>query len=160
MRNFLKTLAIRGITHCIRGRFAACQAKELKMADLPIWLLLLYFLPVFVAASRKHKNTSPIAVITLFLGWTGLMWVIALAWALSDNVAKPEKISDSDLPAKSFKDQAKKTIFGSLAALLVLVVLFSIPRMMLNMISQPNKTVSATKSSDGVGKDGTGDTKK
>ncbi len=43
----------------------------------------LYFLPTWVAASRKHHQGNSIFVINIFLGWTVLGWVIALAWAVS-----------------------------------------------------------------------------
>jgi len=44
-----------------------------------------YFLPTIVATNRNHKNCSSIFVINLFLGWTLLGWVAALAWSLTDN---------------------------------------------------------------------------
>jgi hypothetical protein len=46
-------------------------------------LAAIYFLPVIVAASRSHSSTGGIVVVTLFLGWTFLGWVVALAWAFS-----------------------------------------------------------------------------
>lgn len=47
-----------------------------------------YFIPVIIAAMRGHRSAGSIAVITLFLGWTVLGWVVALAWAFSGNVNK------------------------------------------------------------------------
>lgn len=49
-----------------------------------IILFLLYLLPAMIAAGRNHPNGFPIIIVTLFLGWTGLGWVIALAWSLSN----------------------------------------------------------------------------
>jgi len=52
-----------------------------------LWLLLMlsgYFLPTITAWVRAHPGTNSIAVINLFLGWTGLGWVLALAWAVYD----------------------------------------------------------------------------
>lgn len=50
-----------------------------------IWTLaimsLLYFLPLAIAFSRGHKDTGPIFVVDLFLGWTLVGWVVALVWA-------------------------------------------------------------------------------
>jgi hypothetical protein len=47
-----------------------------------IFLLIgLYFLPTLVAVSRKVTNQGSVAVINIFLGWTMLGWVIALAMA-------------------------------------------------------------------------------
>jgi hypothetical protein len=44
-------------------------------------MLTLYFVPVFVARSRKCSATAGIAIINIFLGWTFLGWVVALTWA-------------------------------------------------------------------------------
>jgi len=41
----------------------------------------IYFIPSFVAYSRKKKNKSAILVLNIFLGWTLLGWVIAAVWA-------------------------------------------------------------------------------
>jgi hypothetical protein len=38
---------------------------------------------VIVAAGRKHQSGNGILVVNLFLGWTVLGWVLALAWSLS-----------------------------------------------------------------------------
>lgn len=46
-------------------------------------LLGVYFLPFIVAAHRNHHNQGPILVINLFLGWTFIGWVVALAMAAS-----------------------------------------------------------------------------
>jgi hypothetical protein len=46
-------------------------------------LCLLYLVPTVVAHERKHKDKEVIFLINLFLGWTILGWVLALAWALS-----------------------------------------------------------------------------
>lgn len=51
------------------------------MTTQVIILLLLYFIPYFVAENRKHHNRMAISVLNLFLGWTVLGWLIALIWA-------------------------------------------------------------------------------
>lgn len=40
-----------------------------------------YFLPAMVASGRKGAGGPQ--VLNLFLGWSGLGWIIALAWAAS-----------------------------------------------------------------------------
>ena len=47
-----------------------------------VWGASLYFVPSFTARGKKHRQG--IAALNLFLGWTILGWVGALAWALSD----------------------------------------------------------------------------
>jgi hypothetical protein len=44
-------------------------------------LFALYFVPTIVAVVRKVPNTGSIIVIDLFLGWTFIGWVVALAMA-------------------------------------------------------------------------------
>jgi hypothetical protein len=44
-------------------------------------VLVLYFLPSIVAVARKVTNQGSVVVINLFLGWTFVGWVIALAMA-------------------------------------------------------------------------------
>ena len=41
----------------------------------------IYFLPTIIAASRKVPNVGSVVVINLFLGWTFIGWVVALAMA-------------------------------------------------------------------------------
>ncbi len=42
--------------------------------------IVLYFLPSIVG--RKKKNFGSILVLNIFLGWTFIGWVVALAWAV------------------------------------------------------------------------------
>lgn len=46
---------------------------------------LLYFMPTFVATYRSHRNMAPIFMTNLLLGWSGLGWIAALVWSLTDN---------------------------------------------------------------------------
>ncbi len=48
--------------------------------------LALYFLPILIAAARKHNQILPITLITIFLGWTFLGWLVATLWSLSPDV--------------------------------------------------------------------------
>ncbi len=43
-------------------------------------VLLVYFIPTMIASNRK--NIATILVINLFLGWTFIGWVVALAMAV------------------------------------------------------------------------------
>jgi hypothetical protein len=51
--------------------------------------------PIYIAKKRLHPNFMPITVITIFLGWTFIGWVVCLAWSLSsvktvrDSVPEP-----------------------------------------------------------------------
>jgi Superinfection immunity protein len=45
-----------------------------------------YFLPSIVAYGRKVTNSGSVFVINLFLGWTFVGWVVALAMACRTSV--------------------------------------------------------------------------
>ncbi len=51
-----------------------------------VLLLTLYFAPAITAFFRYHRNRAPILVINLFLGWTFIGWVVALAMSVTNNV--------------------------------------------------------------------------
>jgi Superinfection immunity protein len=61
----------------------------------PIGLVLLaiivglYFLPTIVATSRGVTNQGSVIVVNLFLGWTFIGWVVALAMAFRSVQPKP-----------------------------------------------------------------------
>jgi len=44
-------------------------------------ILIAYFLPGIIAASRNHHQSGAIFVLNLLLGWTVLGWIGALVWA-------------------------------------------------------------------------------
>lgn len=41
-----------------------------------------YMLPTAIALQRGHDNPGPIIIINIFLGWTFLGWVVALAMSV------------------------------------------------------------------------------
>lgn len=48
--------------------------------------IFFYFLPAVIASSRKSENATAIALVTLFFGWTGLVWFACLIWGIVDPV--------------------------------------------------------------------------
>ncbi|WP_165762563.1 superinfection immunity protein [Mycolicibacterium vulneris] len=46
--------------------------------------VVVYLLPILIATRRQVQHTGSIIVITLFLGFTYVGWVIALAMAVAD----------------------------------------------------------------------------
>lgn len=63
---------------------------------LVLLIAVVYFLPLWVAAGRKCKAGPGIAIVNIFLGWTFIGWVVALAWAVSGEVS-PRQISPGPL---------------------------------------------------------------
>jgi len=47
---------------------------------------VLYFLPAIIAFARSKRDAVSILVLDFFLGWTAIGWVIALVWALKQDV--------------------------------------------------------------------------
>jgi hypothetical protein len=45
-----------------------------------------HFLPTWLACGREHRNATSIFIVNVFLGWTFIGWVVALAWAATENV--------------------------------------------------------------------------
>lgn len=43
----------------------------------------IYFLPFWVASGRGHPRRMVIFILTLFLGWTILGWILLLAWSFT-----------------------------------------------------------------------------
>jgi hypothetical protein len=71
------------------------------MDSSTVWLIVIfggYFLPWINAQLRHHRSKAAIAVINVFLGWTLVGWVIALAWSCTDNVRPPEPRSSGGRP--------------------------------------------------------------
>ena len=64
---------------------------ELKMQAIAVIIIgmlmivvmvLMYFLPTFIAFAAKRKNKAAIFILNLLLGWTFIGWVAALVWAM------------------------------------------------------------------------------
>jgi len=47
---------------------------------------VMYFLPAIIAFARSKRDAMSILVLNFFLGWTAIAWVIALVWALKQDV--------------------------------------------------------------------------
>ena len=47
-------------------------------------LCAIYLLPAIIAGVRGHASAWGIFALNLLLGWTGLVWIVALIWALSN----------------------------------------------------------------------------
>lgn len=51
-------------------------------------LVAVYFVPSLVGVTRQHHNLGSIVVLNLFLGWTVIGWVLALAMSASATQTK------------------------------------------------------------------------
>ena len=49
-----------------------------------------YFLPTIIAAYRDIPSVGPVVVVNLFLGWTLLGWVVALAMSVAGRIRRTD----------------------------------------------------------------------
>jgi len=47
---------------------------------------VMYFLPSIVALARSKRDLLAIFLLNLFLGWSVIGWVVALVWAVKNDV--------------------------------------------------------------------------
>ena len=59
--------------------------EEWLIVVAPLFLIA-YFIPLFVAAGRRHRFVAAIGLINLALGWTVLGWFGAIIWAVNRDV--------------------------------------------------------------------------
>jgi len=57
-------------------------------AGFVVFGAVLYLLPSIVAVTRKVPNSGSVIVINVFLGWTFIGWVVALAMAVRTKPAQ------------------------------------------------------------------------
>lgn len=48
--------------------------------------MVMYLLPSIVAYVRKHSNFKAIIALNILAGFSGLGWIAAFVWSLTDNV--------------------------------------------------------------------------
>lgn len=87
-----------------------------------ILLVGLYILPTILAVHKEHTNTTSLMIINLLLGWTGIFWVLSLAWVFYKSEAP--KTAKKTTKAKA-EEKAKTKKIGTIivVALLSLFVL-------------------------------------
>jgi hypothetical protein len=72
------------------------------IVGLGVLLLLigLYALPTLIAFKKHKRNAGGIYVVNMFLGWTLIGWVVALAWAACEDehpyVPPPSATTDNN----------------------------------------------------------------
>ncbi|MGH0035328.1 MAG: superinfection immunity protein [Myxococcota bacterium] len=97
---------------------------ELISAGLFLVLLILWIpfvlLPIMIAFSRRHPNRVPILIVSIFLGWTLIGWVVALAWSLT---AIPESARPVERPLTIEEKEARlRARLKGVAAFVAVVV--------------------------------------
>jgi len=61
------------------------QMQNLNFAEIGLLIIVifgLYLLPSLISFLRQNKNWMAVFLLNLFLGWTGIGWVVALVWSV------------------------------------------------------------------------------
>ena len=61
------------------------QMQNFSLAEIGLIIIFifgLYLLPSLISFLRRNKNWLAIFLLNLFLGWTGIGWVVALVWSV------------------------------------------------------------------------------
>ena len=90
-------------------------------------IVALYFLPTIIANSRKVPNQGSIAVINIFLGWTFIGWIVALAMAFRSVPQAPTAIGSASVagPAPGHPAVAQASTDDTIARLKELADLYA-----------------------------------
>lgn len=65
------------------------KAAEFATLSLFVGIPVVYLMPWINAYMRGHRNTTSILAVNVFLGWTLVGWVLALAWSYKVPEAEP-----------------------------------------------------------------------
>ena len=71
--------------------------------------VLAYFIPTWIANTRKHHNGDAIFATNLFLGWTFLGWAVALIWSLT--AVNTEPVKDKSLENADGQSETRQCPF-------------------------------------------------
>lgn len=58
---------------------------------IPLFFVILYFVPFMVAAARDHDSFIAILVVNALIGWTGIGWVAVLVFASMSPAHAPSR---------------------------------------------------------------------
>lgn len=70
---------------------------------------LVYFAPIIIAIRWGRSNSTAIFMLNFFLGWTLIGWIVALVWAVSDDMPPVQQ----QIPAPVISPDGKSYWDGS-----------------------------------------------
>ncbi len=74
---------------------------------LAIVIIFIYFIPAINAYSNKKNNRSSVLVINIFLGWTLIGWVVALAMSAGKDKEIPVIVQNKTTTAHELEKLAE-----------------------------------------------------
>jgi hypothetical protein len=69
--------------------------------------LLIFFIPSFIASSRNHEYSVAIWLINILLGWTGLVWIGILIWAIVGDSSDVVALKKEELKQRVTKTESQ-----------------------------------------------------
>ena len=61
------------------------ERGDIILIGIFLLILIIYLIPTFIAIIDKKDNKSDIILLNIFLGWTGIFWIISFYMAISNN---------------------------------------------------------------------------
>lgn len=103
------------------GTIPANERNAIGSTFAPLFFVvapILYFLPTIEAGLRQHRSLTSIGLVNLFLGWTLIGWVAAIAWACAgSNKPATTTASNSNVaPARAEPNVTPRTAAGASVA--------------------------------------------
>ena len=72
--------------------------------SLVVISVLFYLIPTIIATRKKHPQKIPIILVNILLGWSFIVWIVALVWACMNSTPKVlhihEEAKEPDLAEK------------------------------------------------------------
>ncbi|KMZ53410.1 superinfection immunity protein [Dorea sp. D27] len=83
------------------------------MSVIIIILLLTYLLPSMIALCKNHLELKAIICVNVFLGITGIGWIVSIIWAISDSTVhylkkNREKLEAGMISQKEYEERLKR----------------------------------------------------
>lgn len=73
------------ITTIIYFIYPVFDIKVILITFIIVYIALwVYFIPIRIAKNKNHPYKMPIFILTVFAGWSGILWVAALIWCYID----------------------------------------------------------------------------
>jgi len=62
----------------------ADQHSAMLWIIIGIAVLIIHFLPSYIAYSKNHPSKVLILVLNILMGWTGIGWLVLMFWSMKD----------------------------------------------------------------------------
>ena len=60
------------------------MGESMELISIIVLGVIFYLFPALIAETQGHKEQAHITKVNALWGWTGVMWIICLVWALKE----------------------------------------------------------------------------